>query len=141
MDRSFEYAKMQYKWITKCLEEDEKWEELAFFELGVDLGIRIAELKNIKWEQIDFPYIRDIRISKKKDTDKEECYKPLEISLNTFEAINRIYDKRVDDYIFQYNTYHYIGSISESIGTAFNGHTMRNMSIVFQANLIQQKWQ
>ena len=67
MDRSFEYAKMQYEWIIKCLVEDEKWEELAFFELGVDLGIRIGELKNIKWEQIDFPLVKDVKVSKAED--------------------------------------------------------------------------
>lgn len=127
MDRSFEYAKMQYEWIIKCLVEDEKWEELAFFELGVDLGIRIGELKNIKWEQIDFPLVKDVKVSK--GENKEEYYEPLEISLNAFEAINRIYDNRVDDYIFQYNPYHYIRSISESIGTTFNVHSMRNISI------------
>lgn len=136
MDRSFEYTKMQYEWIIKCLTEDDKWEELAFFELGVDLGIRIAELKNIKWEQIDFPLVKDVKISKSKS--KEEYYKPLEISLNAFEAINRIYDKRVDGYIFQYNPYHYIRGISESIGTIFNGNNMRSISLVFKANQIQK---
>lgn len=138
MDRSFEYEKMQYEWITKCLIEDEKWEELAFFELGVDLGIRIHELQSIRWEQIDFPLIKDIKVSKTKYKDEERYYEPLEISLNTFEAINRIYDKRADDYIFQYNPYHYIGSISESIGTTFNGHSMRNMGIVFKAHSMQE---
>lgn len=64
MNRLFEYTKMQYEWITKCLTEDKKWEELAFFELGVDLGVRISELRNIKWEQIDFPLIKDIKVSK-----------------------------------------------------------------------------
>lgn len=138
MDRPFEYAKMQYEWITKCLIEDEKWEELAFFELGIDLGVRISELRNIKWEQIDFPLIKGIKVSKTKDKDEEKYYEPLEISLNTFEAMNRIYDKRVDSYVFQYNPYHYIGSISESIGTTFNGHSMRNMNIVFKTHLMQQ---
>lgn len=141
MDRSFEYIKMQYEWITKCLIEDEKWEELAFFELGVDLGVRISELQSIKWEQIDFPIIKNINVSKTKDKDEERYYEPLEISLNTFEAINRIYKKRVDDFVFQYNPYHYIGSISESIGTTFNGHSMRNMSIVFKSHLMQDEGQ
>lgn len=138
MDRSFEYAKMQYEWITKCLIEDEKREELAFFMLGVDLGVRISELWNIKWEQIDFPLIKDIKVSKTQDKEEEKYYEPLEISLNTFEAVNRIYDKRVDDHIFQYNPYHYVGSISESIGTTFNGHSMRNMNIVFKTHLMQE---
>lgn len=138
MDRSYEYAKMQYEWITKCLIEDEKWEELAFFVLGVDLGIRISELKNIKWDQIEFPFVKNIEIIKANNINGKEHYEPLEISLNTFETINRIYDKSVDRYVFQYNPYHYIGSISESIGITFNGYSMRNMSIVFKAKLLQE---
>lgn len=55
--------------------------------------------------------------------------------------MNRIYDKRVDDYVFQYNPYHYVGSISESIGTTFNGHSMRNMSIVFKTHSMQEMGQ
>lgn len=134
MKRCFEYAKMQYEWIVNCLTEDKKWEELAFFELGVDLGVRLSELRSIKWEQIEFPYVKSIKISKQKSPEIEEYYHPLCISTSTFEACNRIYDNNIEDFIFQYNPYHYIGSISESIGSSFSGHDMRKINIAFREN-------
>ena len=39
LDRTYEFAKMYYDWVCKCLVKDEKYEELAFFKLGVDLMV------------------------------------------------------------------------------------------------------
>ena len=64
LDRTYEFAKMYYDWVCKCLVEDEKYEELAFFKLSVDLMVRQKELVNIKYSQIAFPYIKDIQIMK-----------------------------------------------------------------------------
>lgn len=138
MKRCFEYAKMQYEWIVNCLTEDKKWEELAFFELGVDLGVRLSELGSIKWEQVKFPYVKNIKISKQKSPEIEEYYNPLCISMNTFESCNRIYDNNIEDFIFQYNPHYYIGSISESIGTSFNGHEMRKIKIAFRERSLDE---
>lgn len=62
--REYEFASMYYDWVCECLEEDEKYEELAFFKLGVDLMVRQMELMNIKFYQIEFPYVKNIQIMK-----------------------------------------------------------------------------
>ena len=47
-NRTYEFSKMYYDWVCKCLTEDEKFEELLFFKLGVDLMVRQKEL--IYWQ-------------------------------------------------------------------------------------------
>ena len=39
-NRTYEFSKMYYDWVCKRLTEDEKFEELLFFKLGVDLMVR-----------------------------------------------------------------------------------------------------
>ena len=63
-NRVYEFSKMYYDWVCKCLKEDEKFEELAFFKLGVDLMVRQKELTSIKFSQIEFPYVKDIQVMK-----------------------------------------------------------------------------
>lgn len=64
INREYEFACMYYDWVCECLEEDEKYEELAFFKLGVDLMVRQKELTSIKFSQIEFPYVKDIQVTK-----------------------------------------------------------------------------
>ena len=70
-NRTYEFSKMYYDWVCKCLTEDEKFEELAFFKLGVDLVVRQKELIDIKFSQIDFPYVKDIEVKKIKKIPKD----------------------------------------------------------------------
>ena len=54
LDRTYEFAKMYYDWVYKCLVEDEKYEELAFFKLGIDLMVRQKELiRQKRYEEIE----------------------------------------------------------------------------------------
>lgn len=137
MNRQYQFAQMYYDWIIDCLTEDEKFEELAFFRLGVDLCVRLHELKDIKWEQIEYPYVNNIKGCKiKKDSVEHGYYEPREISMQTYNSLNVIENKQVDGFVFQNNSYHYIGSISESIGTNFNGHEMRNIGAILKTAIM-----
>lgn len=40
MNRTLDFVKMYCSWVEKCLADDDKLEELAFFKLGLDLCVR-----------------------------------------------------------------------------------------------------
>ena len=81
-DREYEFAKMYFDWVCRCLEEDELYEELAYFRLGTELSIRQLELSNIKFSQVEYPYILNIKISKKNQLNT--TYDPMKISKETY---------------------------------------------------------
>ncbi len=130
MDRSYEYNQNYYDWTIKCLEEDEKYEELAFFMLGVDLMIRQSELINLTFEQFKFPFVNDIKIMKiPKGSLPDKKYAPKIISLRTANAVNKIFvaDKTK---LFDKPLIYYIDSIRKSNGDKnFNGHLMRDIGL------------
>ena len=130
LDRTYEFAKMYYEWVCKCLVVDEKYEELAFFKLGIDLMIRQKELINIKYSQIYFPYVKDIQIMKiYPNMSTPMYYKPKEISRDTYDLLNKLWSKDKDK-IFDKPVQTYVKSIKESIGdTNFDGCYMRNLGI------------
>ena len=130
LDRTYEFAKMYYDWVCKCLVEDEKYEELAFFKLSVDLMVRQKELVNIKYSQISFPYVKDIQIMKiYPNMSTPMYYDPKEISRDTYDLLNKIWSKDRDK-IFDKPVQTYVKSIKESIGdTNFDGCYMRNLGI------------
>lgn len=129
-DRNYEFAKLYYNWVCKCLNDDEKFEELAFFKLGVDLMIRQNELVNITFDQISFPYVNDIQIIKiKNKTSTPMYYLPKTICINTFNAIRKL-NKTGKTKIFDKPAQYYVGSIIKSIGDdRFGGHMMRSLGI------------
>lgn len=138
--RSYEFAHMYYDWIIQCLEKDEKWTELAFFRLGVDLGVRQHELASITWEQIEYPYVNNIQMTKKiktyqSDSTTPRYYEPKEISRQTYDTLNMIYRKGCNGKIFVENPLRYIVSISESAGVEFRGHYMRSIKAKFLAGI------
>ena len=146
-NRTYEFSKMYYDWVCKCLTEDEKFEELAFFKLGVDLAVRQKELIDIKFSQIDFPYVKDIEVKKIKKIPKDPTseddrdyeyviaepsyYPPREISKDTYDCI-RLYCIG-DNKLFRKSSQDYIESIIESIGDGmFNGHIIRKLGTILR---------
>lgn len=125
----YEFSKMYYNWACECLAKDEKNEELAFFKLGVDLSVRQKELIEIKYSQIDFPYVNNIEVKKiTKNITVPSYYPPREISKDTHDLLNVIGDDGDLGRIFKKSSQEYIESIRESIGDGhFNGHYMRKL--------------
>lgn len=133
-NRVYEFSKMYYNWVCECLTKDEKFEELAFFKLGVDLAVRQKELVDIKYSQIDFPYINDIEVKKiTENMTVPSYYPPREISRDTYDLLNTIWNDGDLGRIFNKSSQEYIESIRESIGDGnFNGHYMRGLGTTLQ---------
>ena len=151
VSREYEFASMYYDWVCECLEEDEKYEELAFFKLGVDLMVRQKELTSIKFSQIEFPYVKDIQVMKvvkvpvepTEDDDREykyrlaepSFYEPRPISRTTYDLVNRLWSEDKEK-IFEKSALEYSQSIKESIGDSrFNGHMMRSFGLCFKTEI------
>ncbi|GLB26541.1 hypothetical protein LXJ15735_27820 [Lacrimispora xylanolytica] len=129
MDRVRDFVNMYCRWVEDRLTEDEKWEELAFFELGIDLGVRQGELLSIKWNQIDYPYIKNIRILKPNSAD--DYYPPKEISYSTMKILNMLQNN--NEFVFTKDIVKMIESIRKSIGdNQFSGHMMRKFKIALK---------
>jgi hypothetical protein len=129
MNRKYQFAKMYYDWVTKCLIDDNEYETLAYFMLGCDLCIRKSELINIKWSQIESPFINNIEIMKKLNKDTKTFYPPREYSKPT---ANAMYLGCCNDSekLFNNNSQWYIDRIIKSSGDdMFNGHVMRRLGI------------
>lgn len=133
MDRVAKFANMYCRWIEDCLTEDEKWEELAFFELGIDLGVRQKELLSIKWSQVEFPYVNDIAILKA--TFAGQYYSPKEISRSTIKILNKLPTDRA--LVFSKDVSQMTESIRESIGDSqFSGHMMRKFGAILKTSCL-----
>lgn len=129
MDRVRDFVNMYCRWVEDRLTEDEKWEELAFFELGIDLGVRQGELLSVKWSQIDYPYVKNIRILKPNTV--EDCYPPKEISYSTMKILNMLQNN--NEFVFTKDIVKMIESIRKSIGdNQFSGHMMRKFKIALK---------
>ena len=127
---------MYYNWVCECLEEDGKYEELAFFKLGVDLMVRQKELTSIKFSQIEFPYVKDIQVMKVVKIPAEPSfYEPRLISRDTYDSVNRLWSEGKEK-IFEKSALEYSQSIKESIGDSrFNGHMMRGFGLCFKTEI------
>ena len=151
ISREYKFASMYYDWVCECLEEDEKYEELAFFKLGVDLMVRQKELTSIKFSQIEFPYVKDIQVMKivkvpvepTEEDDREHRYRfaepsfyePRAISRATYDLVNRLWSEGKEK-IFEKSAMEYLQSIKESIGdNRFNGHMMRGFGLCFKTEI------
>ena len=151
ISREYKFACMYYDWVCECLEEDKKYEELAFFKLGVDLMVRQKELTSIKFSQIEFPYVKDIQVTKvvkipvepTEDDDREykyrlaepSFYEPRLISRDTYDSVNRLWSEGKEK-IFEKSALEYSQSIKESIGDIrFNGHMMRGFGLCFKTEI------
>lgn len=133
-NRVYDFSKMYYNWVCDCLAKDKKYEELAFFKLGVELVVRQKELIEIKFSQIDFPYINNIEVKKiSKNLNVPSYYPAREISRDTYDLLNMFYRDDLGK-IFNKSSQEYIESIRESIGDGhFNGHYMRKLGATLQA--------
>lgn len=129
MNRKYKFAKSYYNWVIDSLTEDEKWEELAFFRLGVELMLRQRELLKIEWSQIEYPYVKNIEKSTKTEYKKKN-YITKEISIKTYEALNKIWCSGCAGNIFKKAPYKYARSISESIGIEFHSLYLRKLGIM-----------
>lgn len=147
-NRAYDFSKMYHDWVCKCLIEDEKFEELIFFKLDIDLVIRHKEITNIKLSQINFPYVKNIKINKirktlKEITDANGCidyeyviakpsyYQPKKISKDTYNYIKLYFGKQNE--LFSKSSQYYISSIAKSIGDSnFSGHILRKLGIVLK---------
>lgn len=130
MGRTIDFVKMYCNWAEKCLADDGKWEELAFFKLGIDLGVRQKELLSIRWDQIDFPYVKDVKILKASSAPR--YYLPKEISIFTMLTLNELRTDR--ELVFTKDAIKMIASIRESIGdNLFHGHTLRKFSAILRS--------
>lgn len=151
ISREYKFACMYYDWVCECLEDDKKYEELAFFKLGVDLMVRQKELTSIKFSQIEFPYVKDIQVMKvvkvpvepTEDADREykyrfaepSFYEPRLISRDTYDSVNRLWSEGKEK-IFEKSALEYSQSIKESIGDSrFNGHMMRGFGLCFKTEI------
>lgn len=134
MDRSYEYNKNYYDWTVKCLKEDEKYEELAFFILGVDLMIRQSELMNLTFDQFEFPFVKDIKIMKASLSDQK--YEARIINVETYEVVKALQDTGKEK-LFDKPSGYYIDSIRKSNGAGcFNGHIMRGIGLSMRLEAI-----
>ena len=139
-NRTYEFSKMYYDWVCKCLTEDEKFEELAFFKLGVDLMVRQKELMSIKYPQVEFPYVKNIQVLKiNPNMPQPTYYQPREISRDTYDLLNVVCDKD-NDKIFDKPTQRYVESIIKSIGDGnFNALYLRKLGMMLKFNQLQEK--
>ena len=138
--RKYQFAKIYYNWVIDCLTEDKKWEELAFFRLGVDLMVRQHELARIEWSQIRYQYVYNIEISKRVsplECNEKRYYEPKVISMQTYNALTKIRNEGCTGKIFPNDPMRYIGSISESIGVDFRGTYLRSLGIILKVGLIE----
>ncbi len=134
MDRSYEYNKNYYDWTVKCLKEDDKYEELAFFMLGVDLMIRQSELMALTFDQLEFPFVKNIKIMKATLNDKK--YEARIINVETYEVVRGLQDTGKTK-IFDKPSSYYIDSIQKSNGDRyFNGHIMRGIGLSMRLEAI-----
>ena len=131
---------MYYDWVCKCLTEDEKFEELLFFKLGVDLMVRQKELMSIKYSQIEFPYVKNIQVLKiNPNMSQPTYYQPREISRDTYDLLNVVCDKDKDK-IFDKPTQRYVRSIIKSIGDGnFNALYLRKLGMILKCNELKEK--
>ena len=139
-NRAYEFSKMYYDWVCKCLTEDEKFEELLFFKLGVDLMVRQKELMSIKYSQVEFPYVKGIQVLKiNPNMSQPTYYQPREISRDTYDLLNAVCDKDKDK-IFDKPTQRYVESIIKSIGDGnFNALYLRKLGMMLKFNQLQEK--
>ena len=139
-NRTYEFSKMYYDWVCKCLTEDEKFEELLFFKLGVDLMVRQKELMSIKYSQIEFPYLKNIQVFKiNPNMSQPTYYQPREISRDTYDLLNVVCDKDKDK-IFDKPTQRYVRSIIKSIGDGnFNALYLRKLGMIMKCNELKEK--
>lgn len=139
-NRTYEFSKMYYDWVCKCLTEDEKLEELLFFKLGVDLMVRQKELMSIKYSQVKFPYVKDIQVLKiNPDMPQPTHYQPREISRDTYDLLNVVCDKDKDK-IFDKPAQRYVESIIKSIGDGnFNAIYLRKLGMMLKWNELKEK--
>ena len=139
-NRTYEFSKMYYDWVCKCLTEDEKFEELLFFKLGVDLMVRQKELMSIKYSQIEFPYVKNIQVLKiNPNMSQPTYYQPREISRDTYDLLNVVCDKDKDK-IFDKPTQKYVRSIIKSIGDGnFNALYLRKLGMILKCNELKEK--
>ena len=115
MDRNYEYNWNYYHWTINCLKEDKKYEELAFFMLGVDLMLRQQEVIKLDFDQF-IPHTCD-------------KYKPVDINVSTLDAVKRLYAMGKVK-LFDKSPIYYTNSIRESNGDMyFNGHMMRGIGL------------
>ena len=139
-NRTYEFSKMYYDWVCKCLTEDEKFEELLFFKLGVDLMVRQKELMSIKYSQVEFPYVKNIQVLKiNPDMPQPTYYQPREISRGTYDLLNVVCDKDKDK-IFDKPAQKYVESIVKSIGDGnFNALYLRKLGMIIKWNELKEK--
>ena len=139
-NRTYEFSKTYYDWVCKCLTEDEKFEELLFFKLGVDLMVRQKELMSIKYSQIEFPYVKNIQVLKiNPNMSQPTYYQPREISRDTYDLLNVVCDKDKDK-IFDKPTQRYVRSIIKSIGDGnFNALYLRKLGMILKCNELKEK--
>jgi hypothetical protein len=158
ISREYKFACMYYDWVCECLEEDKKYEELAFFKLGVDLMVRQKELTSIKFSQIEFPYVKDIQVIKvvkipvepTEDDDREYKYRLADpsfyehriISRDTYDSVNKLWSEGKEK-IFEKSAMEYSQSIKESIGDSrFDGHMIRGLGSYFKTEIYKmcEEW-
>ena len=139
-NRTYEFSKMYYDWVCKCLTEDEKFEELLFFKLGVDLMVRQKELMSIKYSQVEFPYVKNIQVLKiNPNMPQPTYYQPRKISRDTYDLLNVVCDKDKDK-IFDKSAQRYVESIIKSIGDGnFNALYLRKLGIIMKWNELKEK--
>lgn len=128
-NRAYEFAKMYYNWVCECLTKDEKFEELVFFKLGVDLAVRQKELIDIKFSQVEFTCVKDIEVKKMSPNITHPAYyPPRDITRATYNLLKKLQNDSDSDKIFNKSSQDYIASIIESIGDGtFNGHMLRRL--------------
>lgn len=123
-----DYSSMKsyYENVCTCLIRDEKYEELVFFMLGVELAVRKDELIRITLKQCDLRNLKIYDIENIKDI--QATYPPISISREVSELIEKYLSGSDDERLFGKTTRFYRDSIRESIGDEkFTLHDMRHI--------------
>lgn len=132
--KRYEFAQEYYDKVCKSLEIREMWEELAWFKLGVELCVRQNELLSIRYSQIDFPMVKNIKILKKRSPDDEaHYYDDKRISTGTHQTILKIRPYySPNDAIFNHPAQYYSNCIKSIVGgLPFNNCFMRTIGTIF----------
>lgn len=94
--RTIKGQERKLKFLETSLEEMGKTEDLCIIRLMKETGIRIGDLEDIKWDNIQFPYVSGVMIKK-----TGSLYPVTQISEKTNELLKQL--KRRDEKVFHRN--------------------------------------
>lgn len=103
--------KLEY--LEAALEENGKTEDLCMVRLMRETGIRLGDLENVLWDNIQFPYVSGVMTKKTRS-----LYPVSQISEKTYELLKQL--KRRDGMVFHRNPSAFQATVRKAIGGEFD---------------------